>query len=144
MIIGYYYLHTNGELIFKYGTDCVADIRESNFARMCWPIDPTDRANAWSLLVEAFSLGANPECIKKLAEKWGCTDFDADHYAELIGCVLKLDGNSWCAHRTDFTNLQESPAGFGDTKLEAMAELCKELGYKACKLWGISFEELLK
>ncbi len=144
MIIGYYYLHTNGELIFKHGTDCVADIRESDFARACWPIDPTDRANGWSLLVEALSVGAKPERVKELAEKWHCNDEDADHYAGLVGCKLTLDGNSWCATRKDFTNLQESPAGFGDTKLQAMSELCKELGYKACKIWGSSFEELLR
>lgn len=34
-----------------------------------------------------------------------------------------MDGNQWCAVRPDFTNLQESPAGFGDTKEEAVAAL---------------------
>lgn len=143
MIQGYNYLHTNGELIFKPGTDCIADIRESDFARACWPIDSEDREGAWNCLVEAASLGANPERIKELAEKWGCNNDDAEHYADRVGAKLTLDGNQWCATRKDFTNLQESPAGFGDTKLLAMAELCRELGYKACKMWGVGFKDLL-
>ena len=33
------------------------------------------------------------------------------------------DGNAWCAVRPDFINLQESDAGFGDTREEAIAAL---------------------
>ena len=33
------------------------------------------------------------------------------------------DGNQWCAVYADFTNLQESPAGFGDTPEEARSNL---------------------
>lgn len=36
---------------------------------------------------------------------------------------IKMDGNQWCATWPDFINLQESPAGFGDTPAEAIAEL---------------------
>jgi len=143
MITGYYYLHDNGELIYKPGTDCVADIRESDLARALWPLDPDDRAGAWAILIEGLSLGAKKDRIEELSQKWKCDNADADIYADRVGCNLTLDGNAWCATRMDFSNLQESPAGFGDTKLEAMAELCRELGYKACKMWGSSFQELL-
>jgi hypothetical protein len=47
---GWYYLHTNGSLIYKRelgGT--AADIRESDFARAMWPLDPADRAGAWRI-----------------------------------------------------------------------------------------------
>lgn len=37
-----------------------------------------------------------------------------------------MDGNAWCAVHPDFINLQESPAGFGDTPEEARAALAKE------------------
>jgi hypothetical protein len=37
--------------------------------------------------------------------------------------VLERDGNSICAHLNKFDNLQESPAGFGDTPLEAIKNL---------------------
>lgn len=38
---------------------------------------------------------------------------------------LKMDGNQWCATGPGFTNLQESPAGFGDTPEKAIADLQK-------------------
>lgn len=36
------------------------------------------------------------------------------------------DGNAWCAVYPDFVNLQESPAGFGDSPEVARFELAKE------------------
>ncbi len=38
-----------------------------------------------------------------------------------------MDGNMWCAVNPDFTNLQESPAGFGKTKEDAIAQLKDEI-----------------
>ena len=142
---GWYYLHTNGELIYKRelgGT--AADIRESNFARGLWPLDPTDRAGAWNICIESLSAGANKDRVLQLAAKWGCDNEDAEHYAEYVGCLLSVDGNQQCATRKDFVCLAESPAGFGDTCLEAMADLCKTLGYKPSKMWGATFKDLLK
>jgi len=37
-----------------------------------------------------------------------------------------LDGNSWCAVHPDFVNLQESPAGFGNTPEDARKALIQE------------------
>ncbi len=54
-----------------------------------------------------------------------------------------MDGSDWCATKNDFTNLQESPAGFGKTAREALTALCKELGYRPSKMWGPTFERLL-
>lgn len=34
-----------------------------------------------------------------------------------------MDGNQWCATFEDFINLQESPAGFGRTCMEALGNL---------------------
>jgi hypothetical protein len=34
-----------------------------------------------------------------------------------------MDGNQWCAVFDNFTNLQECPAGFGDTIFEALDNL---------------------
>jgi len=39
--------------------------------------------------------------------------------------ILKQDGNKWCATFEDFTNLMESPAGFGDLPIDAVIELFK-------------------
>jgi hypothetical protein len=141
---GWYYLHQNGDLIFKKemgGT--AADIRESDFARGLWPVDPSDREGAWSILVEALASGANKQRIEELASKWKCNDEDAKVYAQRIGVKLQMDGDQWHATAPNHINLQESPNGFGHTCLSAMAGLAKELGYRPSKMWGASFKQLL-
>ena len=144
---GWYYLHTNGELIYKRGRGgTAADIRDSDFARALWPMDPRNRENAWQLLVEASAAGANPARIKELAEKWKCDDEDADNYAARVGVKLLRDGNQWMAVTEGFIDMMETPSGygFGTTKLEAFAELAKALGYKPSKMWGATFKDLVK
>ncbi len=143
-VLGWYYLHTNGSLIYKRDLDdTAADIRESPFAVGLWRLDSSNRESAWTILVEALAAGANEARIQELAQKWQCTDDDAQIFAKHIGCNLYMDGDKWYATGPDFTNLQESLAGFGDTALEAMAQLARELGYKPSKMWGNSFADLL-
>lgn len=142
-IIGWYYLHTNGSLLYKTGSDAVADIRDSDLARGLWPLDPNDRAGAWRIVVEAGAAGAKPDRIRDLADLWQCTDEDGGRYAERIGAHVYVDGDAWCATKNDFVNLQESPAGFGPTVRDALTELAKELGYRPSKMWGPTFEHLL-
>ena len=145
MIIGWYYLHTNGDLIYERGLDGTdADIRESDFARALWAIDLSDRECAWTICVEGLAAGALPSRVQELAAKWGCDDNDADIYAELLEIDLSLDGNKWCAKTQDFINIQESPVGFGPTKLEAFADLANAIGYEPRKMWGAGFREILK
>ncbi len=141
---GWYYLHTNGSLIYKRelgGT--AADIRESNFAKAMWPFDPGDREGAWRIVVEALAAGADRERVFELAGHWKCDDADADVHAEHIGVALSMDGNQWCATGPGFKDLAVSNAGFGDTKLEAMADLCSTMGYRPSKMWGTSFAKML-
>ena len=141
--IGCYYLHINGSLIYKPGTESSADIRESDFARALWLVDPTDRGNCWSILVEALSLGANSDRVNELAAKWECDNEDAAEFSAHIGVRLYRDGDAWCATYNGAGNLQESPHGFGETALDALADLCGSLGYKASKMWGGSFRQLI-
>ena len=145
-LVGWYYLHTNGSLIFKRELDggTAADIRESPFAVAMWPIDPENREGAWSILVEALAFGADKAHVLELAARWKCTDEDAAVYAEHIGARLSRDGNQWFATRQDFVDLQQSPAGFGDTALEALAELCKALDLKPGKTWNAHLRDVLK
>lgn len=37
------------------------------------------------------------------------------------------DGDQWCAVMADFINLQESPAGFGDTREDARQDLITQM-----------------
>lgn len=145
MIDGIYYLHTNGKLIFKRNfPGMVTDIVEGDFAVMLWPLDTKNRENAWRVLVEALACEAGLVRVMELAVKWGCSDDDALIYGARVGARLFMDGEQWCATREDFVDLQESPAGFGNTALEAMSGLCKALGYKPQKMWGATFADLLK
>lgn len=141
---GWYYLHQNNDLIYKPSPDAIVDIRDSDFAVCSWPLDTTDRKSAWELLVEAQALGANKNRIKELAGKWHCNDTDADKFAEVVGVVIKKDGNAWCAHRIDFVDLQSSPAGFGESKLEALSALASELGISGGHMWRSTFSDLVK
>ncbi|MFI3184620.1 MAG: hypothetical protein QX198_01415 [Methylococcaceae bacterium] len=141
---GWYYMHKNGDLIYKRDTaGMAADIRESDFAKMLWPFDPTDRAGAWRILVESMACGVNKDRVIELAGKWGCDDSDARKYAQYVGVTLQIDGDMWCATSKDFVDLQQSPAGFGVTPLEAMSVLCNELNFKPTKTWGATFAEIV-
>lgn len=142
-IEGWYYLHENKEMIYKNNPDAIIDIRDSDLCHSAWGWDG-QRETAWNILVEALSLGAKKERIEELAANWRCTDGDAEYYAAVIGVDLGMDGNQRYARGLNFINLQESPCGFGDSYLEAMADLCKQLGYKGGKMWNASFKDLVK
>ena len=140
----YYYLHTNGDLIHKRDLDGgqVADFRDSDFVRMFWRLDTTQRYDAWRVLVEAKALGGNEDRINELAAKWNCNDHDAHHFADCLGLDLFMDGNAWCCTRQDFVDLQHSPAGFGSTCLEAFSDLLRELDFRPSKTWGHTIKDL--
>lgn len=147
MTTDYYYLHVNGELIHKNPIAYdESDFRDSDMVVHYWRLDNTDRESAWTFLVEALTKKAtNPIRVKELAEKWHCDDTDALVYAERIGLKLFKDGNQWCATESNFVDLQESPAGFGDTALEAMGALGREIDFKTTKLyWHDSFPNFIK
>lgn len=144
MIQGWYYLHENKELIYKSNPDAIEDIRDSDLCHASWAWDG-ERSTAWKILVEALSLGAKKERIFELAGKWKCNDEDAQNYANYLGVQLDIDGSAMTAKRIDFIDLQESYCGFGETYLEALADLCKQHEYCGGKLgWHKSFAELMK
>lgn len=128
MTEGFYYLHENGELIFKVGLPGTEkDLQDSDLVKQYWPIDDKNRATAWTVLVEGLAAGANKDTVMRLAKKWKCDDDDAKVFAERTGLTLSIDGNQKVAFENGFDNLQESMAGFGDTYLEAMADLCRQM-----------------
>jgi hypothetical protein len=142
-IQGWYYLTKKGDLQHRSELGCtVADLRERNDVVGVWPFDPDNRKGVWLILVESLAGGAKKERVIDLADKWGCGNVDAAVFAGELCLNLSDDGNQKCATLHDFKNLQESPAGFGDTFLEAMAALCKDIGYKPSKMWGKGFEQL--
>lgn len=142
MIIGWYYLHENKNLIYKNYSDAICDIRESDLCHSAWAWDGK-RTTAWQILVESLSLGANKNRINELSELWNCNDEDAKKYAEYLGIEIGEDGSAKYAKQKNFINLQESKCGFGNTFLEALADLCKQFDFKGGKIWNVTFEQLL-
>lgn len=142
MITGYYSLNKNFDIAL-HNPDCIADLRENDDVLMLWPKDDSNREWAWRLLIESIACGADKNKINEIAEKWQCDDADAEIYAERIGVVLLVDGASKMAVTRSFTNIQESYCGFGETNLEAMADLCVALGYVPQKMCGATFTELV-
>jgi hypothetical protein len=130
---GYYYLHENGELIWKKFRPAQ---EPGGFVRKVWPVNTAERGCAWLICIEALAMGARRERVMELAAKWGLTDDDAQEFVKhaTIGhatagyhpaFILFRDGDRWCAGFHDFVNVQESQCGFGLTVLEAFAELAK-------------------
>lgn len=136
----WYYLHVNGQLIVKPYADAIVDIRESDLAVMGWPILPERRENAWRILIEAGALGALPEQIEGLAERWGCDNRDAVELGARYGIQFSTrDGLVEARPRA------KDVVGTGHTPLWAMVDLCKKLNYVPSKLgWGATFLELVK
>ena len=83
----YYYLHQNGQLIGKNPivVDSDPEYFNSPFVQKVWVIDTENRADAWNLLIEAISLKANMNQIKKLALQWGITKDDLPNYINQQG-----------------------------------------------------------
>ena len=134
--MGYMYLHTNGDLIYKPHAEAT-DLRESDFVRAFWRIDPRERLTAWDCVVGATLLvGPDNKRVQELIATWGLTDKDAAHHEAACGVTVSMDGNMWCATGPGFTNLQESPAGFGESHLLAIVDLCRKGDYAPRKLWG--------
>ncbi len=75
---GFYYLHTDGNLIFKPAI-VVSDPSyfDSPFVKKVWRLDTTDRLCAWRIVLEALSMGCKVNRAKELAIKWGLTFEDS-------------------------------------------------------------------
>lgn len=125
---GWYYLHENGDLIWKRFRP---EHEAGGFVRKVWPCDPSNREHAWLICIEALAMGATRARVMGLAATWGLTDDDAQMFVKQATAndqpVFRLfrDGDQWCATFHDFVNVQESQCGFGPTALEALAELAK-------------------
>ena len=78
----YYYLHTNGDIIGKphIVVDSDPSYFDSPFVKHHWRVDITNRADAWTVAIEALALGARLERILELAKKWKLTREDLPEF----------------------------------------------------------------
>ncbi len=76
---GYYYLHTNGDLIYKnaYVVDSDPEYFTSPFVRKFWCIRTDNRSDAWTVILEALALGCNVDRAKELINEWGLNKQDS-------------------------------------------------------------------
>jgi len=124
MITGWYYLHTNGNLIYKKDMPgIIEDFIKSDFVKRYWSVDLEKRENAWTILVEALAAGADRNRIDELANKWNCDDNDAQIFAAIRCVMLTKKELKWNASKDRVTCT-------GNTCLGAMARLAKMFGGK--------------
>jgi hypothetical protein len=76
---GFYYLHTNGDLIFKPASVVEHDSEyfSSPFVKKVWMIETKERKDAWKLILESLANGARLDRVKELATKWNMTFEDS-------------------------------------------------------------------
>ena len=142
-VSGYYYLHSNGDLIYKRegffdSKDC-----DSNFVEAIWPIDLSDRTCAWLMLIEAGSLKADENRLDELILLWGINDKDAPNFAEVLEDILLLKkiGDRWIttfrsniySNYSDFLDPELRTLGFGKTAFEALIDLATESNERFCQ-----------
>jgi hypothetical protein len=146
-ISGWFYLRKDGTLVH---TPDVQGIRGAILSMLVmpeiltfWPHDKRDRGTAWRILVEATAGGADRDQIQAMATRAGCDDNDGLTYAKRIGCKISKEGMYWKATRQDWVSREQSPTGYGATVLDAMADLCKSLGYQPSKILQQDFSKLL-
>lgn len=85
------------------------------------PPSAQERANAaWAAL--GLKMGFDPMTVRPNGK--GDRFFSAmPAPKQVVKPHLRKDGSAWCATWPGFINLQESPAGFGDTPEDAVADL---------------------
>lgn len=76
---GFYYLHTDGNLIFKPASVVEFDSHyfDSPFVKKVWRVDLKDRLCAWRIVLEALSMGCSIPRARELAGKWRLTFEDS-------------------------------------------------------------------
>ncbi len=76
---GFYYLHADGNLIYKPEIVVANDdgYFDSPFVKKVWHVDPRDRIVAWKIILEALAMGCDKERAKELSKQWDLTFEDS-------------------------------------------------------------------
>lgn len=113
---GFYYLHTNGDLIWKR----FRPEDDSDFVKKIWECDISDRGSGWKIILESLALGARFYRVKELAAKWKCDVKDLVEYMvrnlnptdyEKEGICLYLEKIVQCNPEKWFDWLELTPKG---------------------------------
>lgn len=151
---GWYYLHTNGDLIWKNGAYTSADdLHDSDFVVRFWRFRDGDRELGWTTLVEALAAGANRHRVRELADLWGMGDDDAHEFCRRVDVTVARERDGWFvvpslpARAAVAMSLRRDrppppPVGRGPTILDALAALARAAGWRPSK-HGASFVDHL-
>lgn len=74
-MIGYYYLHTNGSMIYKnaFAVESDPNYFDSDFVKKYWRFNSESRRDAWTMVLEGLALGMDRTRARELVDKWGLT-----------------------------------------------------------------------
>jgi len=101
---GYYYLHSETkDLIFKK----FEPEMDSDFVQKVWSMDTTNRADAWTIVLEGLALGAEIERVKELVDKWFLTFDDSVQMLKRIAGPSKLMQDGVVLYATKILNMEE-------------------------------------
>ncbi len=79
----FYYLHSETKDLICKRTEVFKG--ESDFVQEVWRLDPSDRKDAWAVILEGLALGASIPRVKELCKKWECDLKDS----KTMLCTLK-------------------------------------------------------
>ncbi len=107
IILGYYYLHENSELIYKSDyPGIIDDFRESDLVKKWWVFYKGDKEQAELIIKEAQELGANKERVEQLAEKWGIVLPEVEMVSVCCGAPEDPDIEGFCSACRDGTGFE--------------------------------------
>lgn len=125
MSAGFYYLHTNGDLIWK---KFRPERDPGGFVRRVWPMDPSRREDGYVILVEAAALGADMNRVLELARKWGMDGDDGLVFCERMGFVCSPHegeaGSGYLLRHKD--DAPERTSGEGSSPLLALISYTRQ------------------
>lgn len=126
---GFFYLHTNGELIYKPEATISRrqDLEESDFVVQYWPVASNHRTSLWTCLIEAAARGANQSCIDHMKKTHDITNEDAAGFARALDFKLVGNGRFFVAFNYNFIDQKHSAIGFGETAFDAIIDFQKRL-----------------
>jgi hypothetical protein len=107
---GYYYLHSvTKDLVFKRFEPGGDSGFVPDFVQRVWPIDTTDRIDAWTVILEGLALGAKIERVKELVDKWSLTFDDSVQMLKRIAGPSKLMQDGIILYATKILGMGKEP-----------------------------------